>query len=566
MKHFRNISLALLAALLAGGTTLPLGAQPKPAQKPKPKPPATAGQAKPKPAANAGPWTRKKDDSDAFFGNGVVPRLQVYIAPAEMDQLRKQAREYVKCTVIENGQAQYDNVGVHLKGAAGSFRGVDDRPALTLNFDKYVEKQQFHDLTKIHLNNSVQDPTYLNELISSEIFLAAGIPAARTTHARVFLNDRDLGFYVLKEGFNKNFLKRHYPDAKGNLYDGGFVQDLDGQPKLQTGDGPADKSDVKAVVDACRDPDQTRRWQKLEQLVDIDQFLKFAALEHMTCHWDGYTRNRNNYRFYFDPKTKKVHFFPHGMDQMFGDVNYPIQDPSGAMVGSAIMTNPAWRARYREKLEELMKLFVPPTRLLARVDAHHQRLRPVLAQMGAPRANEFDRNVQVLKDKLISRGNIMQRQLAAMPRPAEKVVVSGPVLLEKWDPMAETQDAKLERTDGPANIPSSRTLIITAGKSGRCVASWRSRVMLPAGKYRFEAKVKTVGVKALTESSGTGAGIRLSGGTRANKLDGTAGWTLLSHSFEVHGAQQEVVLVAELRAAAGQAAFDAASLRIVPEK
>jgi hypothetical protein len=65
--------------------------------------------------------------------------------------------------VLKEGGQVYPDVSIHLKGAAGSFRSLDDRPALTLNFDKTDEEQRFHGLKKIHLNNSVQDPTYLNE-------------------------------------------------------------------------------------------------------------------------------------------------------------------------------------------------------------------------------------------------------------------------------------------------------------------------------------------------------------------------------------------------------------------
>ncbi len=71
--------------------------------------------------------------------------------------------------VLKEGGQVYPDVSIHLKGAAGSFRSIDDRPALTLNFDKTDEEQRFHGLKKIHLNNSVQDPTYLNEKICREL-------------------------------------------------------------------------------------------------------------------------------------------------------------------------------------------------------------------------------------------------------------------------------------------------------------------------------------------------------------------------------------------------------------
>jgi len=547
----------VIAALLAASA---LAAVPPSALAVQGAPKAAAKDAKAAPAAKPAP---KKDASVAFFREGRVPRLKIVIADAELNQLRQKNREYVRCTVTEEGGKQYTHVGIHLKGAAGSFRGVDDRPALTLNFDKFQKDQSFHDLDKIHLNNSVQDPGYLDELISSELFLAAGIPAARVTHARVWLNGRDLGFYVLKEGFDKDFLERNGLDPNGNLYEGAFLNDIDGQISLKSGNGPADRSDVKALIAACREPDPAKRWQRLEQLVDIDRVLTFVALERMTGHWDGYSQARNNYRFYFDPKSGKVQFFPHGMDQMFRDPNYGVLNPPAGMVGAAVMANPEWRGRYRDRLNDLMKLFTPAERLQKRVDEHHQRLRPVLAEMGAGPAGSFDGQVKQLKDRLAAREkSLLQQTAVAEPRPP-KFAAGGVAALTRWDPRQETPDAKLGMADAPGGSAKVASFAITAGPSGRCIASWRTKVTLPAGKYRFEARARTEGVKALQDTSGAGAGIRVSGGGRTNKLDGTSNWTALTHEFQVQAASQDVELVAELRGTAGQAFFDKNSLRLV---
>ncbi|MGV3722904.1 MAG: CotH kinase family protein [Actinomycetota bacterium] len=546
-----------------GGPKAP--ADVKPAAKPAAKPQPTA-EAKPKSSPGSQPKASKAkpkvDDSVPFFRDGVIPRLKIQIPDGELQRLRQQNREYVRCTVVENDETTYEHVGIHLKGAAGSFRGLDDRPALTLNFDKYKDKQEFHDLDKIHLNNSVQDPSYLNELMSSELFLAAGVPAARTTHARVWLNGRDLGFYVLKEGFNKGFIKRHFPDPDGNLYEGGFVQDLDGQPKLQSGSGPVDRSDVKAVVAACREGDPAKRWERLQQVVDIDQFLSFMALELLTCHWDGYCNNRNNYRYYFEPKSGKIHFFPHGMDQMFADPNASVLNVPGAMVAGAVMSNPEWRGRYRDRLTELIRLFSPVDGLHQRLDTHHQRIRPVLAELNAGQANDFDRRVKEFKDRLAAREkSLLQQNAVVEPRPL-RFTDSGYAPLTRWEPRQET-GARLVLIDTPGDGALNGAFSIAAGPNVRSVASWRTKVILPAGKYRFEARARSQGIKAVEEPTGSGAGLRISGSSRTNKLDGTANWTLVAHEFEIQAPTQQVELVAELRATAGEVFFDASSLRLV---
>jgi spore coat protein CotH len=150
--------------------------------------------------------------------------------------------------MIQEGGVLYTNVAVHLKGAAGSFRSVDDDPCFTLNFEKFAPSQSFHGLHKLSLNNSVQDPSYMTERICRELFEAAGVPAPRAGYAKLQLNGRDLGLRVMVEGWSKQFLKRYFKDTRGNLYDGGFLQDITDPLEVNSGDNPKDHSDLRSLA------------------------------------------------------------------------------------------------------------------------------------------------------------------------------------------------------------------------------------------------------------------------------------------------------------------------------
>src|SRR5206468_1723491 len=78
---------------------------------------------------------------------------------------RREPRKYVKATLKEGDKVVYKDVGVHLKGAAGSFRYIDDKPNVTVNMNKFGGTQLFHGMDKFHLTNSLQDPSYIEELI-----------------------------------------------------------------------------------------------------------------------------------------------------------------------------------------------------------------------------------------------------------------------------------------------------------------------------------------------------------------------------------------------------------------
>lgn len=511
-------------------------------------------------------WRAKANpnESDLYFARGEISELRIEIADPDLQKLRQDNRKYVKAALTENGKHVFSDVGIKLKGAAGSFRGIDDRPALTINIDKFASKDQprklFHALDKFHLNNSVQDNSYLNERICSELFLAAGAPAARVTHARVWLNNRDLGLYVLKEGFDSTFLKRHFADPKGNLYDGGFLQEIDVKLEKDTGNGPDDHSDLAALVQACRNPKPEERWPQISERLNIDQFLTFMALEILTCHWDGYCRNRNNYRVYFDPITKQAHFLPHGMDQMFNDPGASIQDRGGALVPQTVLQNPEWYATYRQRIRDLQPLFAAD-KLVKRVDEVAYRLRPVLLKMHPDRAREHADRVRELKARLTARANSIREQIRAEPIPLA-FNTKGEASLTDWSEKIETPGAKLEQT---SLTGEPRELVIDALQLANCVASWRTSVMLGPGRYTFQGRAKSIDIQPLENGPGRGAGLRVSGGQRMNQLSGNMDWTKLEHSFDVDGLKK-IELVAELRATKGRVVFDADSLKIVKLK
>ena len=63
---------------------------------------------------------------------------------------------------------------------------------------------------------------------------------------------RDLGLYVLVQGCKKRFLRQHFEKTSGNLYDGGFLKDVEGVMKGEDKDAIEEK--VKALAAAFADP------------------------------------------------------------------------------------------------------------------------------------------------------------------------------------------------------------------------------------------------------------------------------------------------------------------------
>src|SRR5262245_23937642 len=70
------------------------------------------------------------EDSDKFFKSDKVVQLSIELGAKELQALRSQPRTYTKATLKEGDKVISRDVGVHLKGAAGSYRNIDDKPNL----------------------------------------------------------------------------------------------------------------------------------------------------------------------------------------------------------------------------------------------------------------------------------------------------------------------------------------------------------------------------------------------------------------------------------------------------
>ena len=492
-----------------------------------------------------------RDERDAFFGSLVIPELRIDLQDREVAQLEQDPRSYVPATLTEGG-AVHRGIGIKLKGAAGSFREIGDRPAITVHLSKFTKGRTLHGLTKFHLNNSVQDETCLNEFLASELLRAAGVPAPRVAHARLWLNGRDLGLYVLKEGVDATFLARHFPATAGNLYDGGFVQEIDVDLEKDGGTGPDDRSDLKALAAACREEDLDARWMAVEKRLDVDAFITFTAMELMMGHWDGYALNVNNYRVYFHPFDGRAHFLPHGMDQLFQDPGASIFE-ARSLVASTVMGRNAWRAAFRRGVQRLLPLFAVG-RVSGIVDPVVARLRPMMPE-------GYDDAVRDLMARIAARVESMKEQLARPVPPLTEIDAKGVARLGPWQALSEGDDATIEL----AARDGREVMRFRAGPGGVCIASYRQRVHLPHGTYVFRALVRAEEVLSIRDEWGSGAGLRTSIEGRVNRVAGTTGWRELVCPIDVPGDSREMDLVIELRAKQGEAWFDRGSIRLIRE-
>jgi spore coat protein H len=527
----------------------------------------------------AGAETSAKPARDeGVFDPAPVHTYRLEIPEEGLAKLGAEPKTYVKGAFRED-DTLFPEVAIRLKGNAGSFRPLGEKPAFTVKFDEYVPKQRYRGLQKVSLNNAVQDPTYLSDLIGNELFRAAGIPAPRIGHARVFLNGADQGFYTVLEAITRDFLARSFADPSGNLYKGPGDVDSD-DIYVDPRSAARDRNDLKTLAAAAAEPDFDARWERMGAILDLDRFASFLALETINWHWDGYSMALNNFDAYFDPSSNRLVFFPHDQDQLFGEPRGSMYPQVSGLVAKAFRGMPRGRALYRERVVALTEKLFDPAAIAARLETMYRKINPAIAAMDPEQGKAHREALDDMLRRIHERAQSLKEQfLGPEPAPPRALAFEdGKARPSGWESRTAIGEPAFARAsrDGREGAPALR---IAAPEKGECCGSFRTNVILPAGRYRFTGMVKTDGVVALgtnDEETPSGAGLRVSGKQPPRKLLGDRDWTQFEFEFTVEAMEQSengtplgrAELVCELRASAGSAWFDEGSLALlsIPEE
>jgi len=516
-------------------------------------------------ALAAAPTTR----ADALFA-GEVPVIELAIPAEGLKKLAQDPRTLVEFTLKEPGQPALERCAIKLKGSPGSFRQINDtRPGFSIRTAKTTE-QLFHGLTKFQLNNCAQDGSMIHELLAGEIARAAGVPASRCAHAYVTMGGKVLGVYVLKEGFDGEFLRPFFKDTHGHLYDGGLHNDIHPELELDKGD-PKDKSRITEFTNALREGDPARRRDRLGRILDIDAYLRHLAVENILVHGDGYSYRANNYRVYEDPASGRFHFILHGMDNVFGVDSWGQSSPRAYVFASPVVAplypgasvtavaqalwgdkqDAALRERFRRQAFAVYAQAIQGRDWARRTEEVTANLKAKLLPVDPQEAARAERRGLEGAAQVRRRMAIVDAQFAdatALRTPGGSAQL-GPYL---WNVSTDRGEAREQREGGRECFHLRKS-----AEGGQ--VDLRLPLALEPGRYRLETEARTQGI-----AGGVGLRLRLSGDADQPglpSLAGTAEWQPLRLDFTVTGG--DLTLVMELRSATGAAWLDRGKTRLI---
>ena len=195
----------------------------------------------------------------------------------------------------------------------------------------------FATLEKLELRwNKLYDATYLKETYAYDVFRSEGVLAPRCNVGVLTWSGARMGIYTIEEPVDSVFIERNLPeeDQGGDLYKLGWTNEgatftntnsigVEDEDKaafyiydLKTNKKKSDHSALKNMINTLNSGNMTK--EKFVSVVDVDNFLQFAAVSYFMGNPDDLRNNYNNCYVYFLKSSGKAVFIPYDYDRCLG--------------------------------------------------------------------------------------------------------------------------------------------------------------------------------------------------------------------------------------------------------
>ena len=267
-----------------------------------------------------------------LFDTGTVHDVQLLMHSADLRQLRER---YVE---DEYYPADFIWRGVRVRNAAVRVRGLATRsavkPGLRIDFNRYVDGQEFLGLDSLVLDNMLTDPSFIREQVAMAFISRMGGPAPRESYTRVYINGVYEGLYSLVEPIDGDFLARAVGDASAYLFEhrfvGGFYAEYLGEayaPYKQRFEAETHQLESDAVLygpihDLFYEVNQPLddAWrERVSRYIDLPQLVRYVAIEMFLGEIDGFLGGSGlaNFNLYRPPDSTIHRVLPWDRDTTF---------------------------------------------------------------------------------------------------------------------------------------------------------------------------------------------------------------------------------------------------------
>jgi len=285
---------------------------------------------------------------------------------------------------INGKQNSFDKVTFSL---GGDYSRYYAKPGFNLKIrgdkDLYGRKQ-------FKLRSDSNEPTFLRTKLVSDIHNRLGLLSVSASYAELYINDEYMGLFVISDAYKKSWVEYVYDEENTSLlYKCEIMEKLaveNSEGCINENDDVTDHSEWISFLSAV---ENAKSSSDLEDIFEIDHFLKEMALDYLLGSWDHIT-NYHNYYMYKQPNGKWI-YLSQDFDHDFGQPNLPINTSytdffkrglnSLHLFEVLILGEPQ---RFEKVLNEIVMDTFNPSTLYSRIDELKQFIRPYVEKEKTP--------------------------------------------------------------------------------------------------------------------------------------------------------------------------------------
>jgi len=277
-------------------------------------------------------------DPGPLFNDETVPRIDITVNPDTLEWLYQHENlesniEFRARFIFDNGEIRdtIEPVGFRLRGNTSRY---SQKKSFKVSFNRFTSGGKYYGVEKLNLNGEHNDPSVMRSKVCWDVFRKMNIPASRSNHVQVYINDDYYGLYINVEHIDEEFIKTRFTYNDGNLYKCLYPADLNylgEDPELykiapwgnRTYDLKTNKeadnySDIAHFIGVLNNASADELKCNLDEVFNTYDYLKIIAADILFGDWDGYIYNSNNYYIYHNTVTDKFEFIPYDYDNTLG--------------------------------------------------------------------------------------------------------------------------------------------------------------------------------------------------------------------------------------------------------